>query len=93
MDNDLLLPLLTTSVASSCKLPEYWPDAPALWFLWAECSFLLRNLTEQREKFCPGGAVLAEGLHAPGGRPGGVAAGRAYVQRYEESAVSFSPAH
>jgi hypothetical protein len=58
MDNDLLLPLLTTSVASSCKLPEYWPDAPALWFLRAECSFLLRNVTDQREKFCPGGASL-----------------------------------
>jgi hypothetical protein len=52
MDNDNLLPLLTTSVASSCKLPEYWPDAPALWFSRAECSFLLRNVIEQREKFC-----------------------------------------
>jgi hypothetical protein len=52
MDNNLLLPLLTTSVASSCKLLEYWPGAPALWFSWAECSFLLRNATEQREKFC-----------------------------------------
>jgi hypothetical protein len=52
MDNDNLLPLLTTSVASSCKLPEYWPEAPALWFSRAECSFLLRNVTEQREKFC-----------------------------------------
>jgi hypothetical protein len=53
MDNDLLLPLLTTSVASSCKLPEYWPDAPTLWFLRAECSFLLRNVTEQRKKSAP----------------------------------------
>jgi hypothetical protein len=52
MDNDNLLPLLTTSVAGSCKLPEYWPDASALWFSRAECSFLLRNVTEQREKFC-----------------------------------------
>jgi hypothetical protein len=52
MDNDNLLPLLTTSVAGSCKLLEYWPDAPALWFSRAECSFLLRNVTEQREKFC-----------------------------------------
>ncbi|MFO0002453.1 MAG: hypothetical protein ACK559_15090, partial [bacterium] len=52
MDNDVLLPLLTTSVAGSCKLLEYWPDAPALWFSRAECSFLLRNVTEPREKFC-----------------------------------------
>jgi hypothetical protein len=30
MDNDILLPLLTTSLAGSWKLLEYWPDAPAL---------------------------------------------------------------
>jgi hypothetical protein len=51
MDNDLLLPHAVV-VASNCKLPEYWPDAPALWFSRAECSFLLRNVMEQREKFC-----------------------------------------
>jgi hypothetical protein len=51
MDNDLLLPNGAVA-ASNCKLPEYWPDAPALWFSRAECSFLLRNVTEQREKFC-----------------------------------------
>jgi hypothetical protein len=50
MDNNLLLP--HAAVANNCKLPEYWPDAPALWFSRAECSFLLRNVTEQREKFC-----------------------------------------
>ncbi len=50
MDNDLLHP--HAAVASNCKLPEYWPDAPVLWFSRAECSFLLRNVTEQREKFC-----------------------------------------
>jgi hypothetical protein len=51
MDNDLLLPNGAVAV-SNCKLPEYWPDAPALWFSRAECSFLLRNVSEQREKFC-----------------------------------------
>jgi hypothetical protein len=51
MDNDLLLPNGAVA-ASNCKLPEYWPDAPALWFSRAECSFLLQNVTEQREKFC-----------------------------------------
>ena len=51
MDNDLLLPNGAVA-ASNCKLPEYWPDAPALWFSRAECSFTLRNVTEQREKFC-----------------------------------------
>jgi hypothetical protein len=35
----------------------------------------------------PGGAVLIEGLHAPGG----VAASRAYVQGSEGTGVSFSP--
>jgi hypothetical protein len=47
---DLLLP--HAAVANNCKLQEYWPDAPALWFSRAECSFLLRNVTEQRDKFC-----------------------------------------
>ena len=89
MDNDLLLPLLTTSVASSCKFLEYWPDAPVLWFSRDECSFLLRNMTEQRGEVLTGGAVLTEGLHAPGG----VAASRAYVPRSEGLCVSFSPAH
>jgi hypothetical protein len=57
MDNDLLLPNGAVA-ASNCKLPEYWPDAPALWFSRAECSFLLRNVTEQREKFCLVGQAL-----------------------------------
>jgi hypothetical protein len=51
MDNNLLLPHAAVA-ASNCKLPEYWPEAPALWFSRAKCSFLLGNVTEQREKFC-----------------------------------------
>ena len=60
MDNEQQLPAAAAqppaaaaaAAASNCKLPEYWPDVPALWFSRAECSFLLRNVTEQREKFC-----------------------------------------
>jgi hypothetical protein len=41
----------------------------------------------------PGGAVPDEGLHAPGRRPGGGAAGGADVQRPEGAAAALSPAH
>jgi len=34
------------------KLPECWRDAPALWFLRAECNFLSRNVAEEQERFC-----------------------------------------
>jgi hypothetical protein len=50
MDNTLLLPL--APVVSQCKLPEYLPDAPALCFSRAECSFLLLKVMEHQEKFC-----------------------------------------
>ena len=50
MDNDQLLPM--AAMTSNIKLPEYWPDAPSLWFSRAECNFLLKNVTDQREKFC-----------------------------------------
>ncbi len=41
----------------------------------------------------PGGAVPAEGLHAPGRRPNGGAAGGADVQRTEGAAAALPPAH
>jgi hypothetical protein len=50
MDKTLLLPL--APAASKCNLPEYLPDAPALCFSRAECSFLLPNVMEHQEKFC-----------------------------------------
>jgi len=50
MDNEQLLPM--AAMTGNCKLPEYWPDAPSLWFSQAECNFLLKNITDQREKFC-----------------------------------------
>jgi hypothetical protein len=85
MDNDLLLPHAAVAT-SNCKLPEYWPDAPALWFSRAECSFLLRNVTEQREKFC----LVVQ--HAPGRRPGRGATSGTDVQRPEGAASTLSPA-
>ncbi len=41
----------------------------------------------------PGRAVPAEGLYAPGCRPGGDTAGGADVQRPEGAAAALSPAH
>ncbi len=41
----------------------------------------------------PCDAVSAEGLHAPGGGPGGVTSGGADVQRSHRPAAGISPAH
>jgi hypothetical protein len=72
----------------------YWPDAPALWFSRAECSFLLRNVTEQREKFClvvqslprDSMRLVADLVETP-------PAELMYVQRPEGAAAALSPAH
>ncbi len=43
MDNDLLLPHAV--VANNCKLPEYWPDAPALDLVFKRLTTDLKRLT------------------------------------------------
>ena len=34
------------------RLPEFWPQAPILWFACAKCLFMLRGVTTQLERFC-----------------------------------------
>ena len=34
------------------RLPEFWPQAPNLWFARAECLFMLRGVTTQLDRFC-----------------------------------------
>jgi hypothetical protein len=38
------------------KLPEFWPQAPVLWFSRAECMFTLRHVEDEVTKYC---AVVA----------------------------------
>jgi hypothetical protein len=38
------------------KLPEFWPQAPVLWFSRAECIFTLRHVEDEVTKYC---AVVA----------------------------------
>ena len=36
---------------SRCKLPEFWPNNPRLWFSRAEFNFEVSGITDQRQKF------------------------------------------
>ena len=37
--------------AVSVKLPPFWPDQTALWFVQAKAEFLIANITVDRTKF------------------------------------------
>jgi hypothetical protein len=45
-----------TGRSSDIKLPEFWPQAPVLWFSRAECIVILRHVEDEVTKYC---AVVA----------------------------------
>jgi hypothetical protein len=44
------------SRSSDIKLPEFWPQAPVLWFSRAKCMFTLKHVEDYVTKYC---AVVA----------------------------------
>jgi hypothetical protein len=40
------------SISSHFKLPDFWPQAPGLWFARAECRFEMMNVQDSRQMFC-----------------------------------------
>jgi hypothetical protein len=34
------------------KLAAFWPQAPALWFVQAECTFTVKHVTAQFDRYC-----------------------------------------
>jgi hypothetical protein len=34
------------------KLSPFWPQAPALWFAQAECTFTVKHVTGQFDRYC-----------------------------------------
>jgi hypothetical protein len=34
------------------KLAAFWPQAPALWFAQAECTFAVKHVTAQFDRYC-----------------------------------------
>lgn len=47
-----------TSAVDKVKLPPFWPDSPAAWFMSAEMQFQLRGITAQTDRFCLIAAAL-----------------------------------
>ena len=39
-------------VASGVKIPTFWPHAPKMWFIQAECVFHSKNLVSSFDKYC-----------------------------------------
>jgi hypothetical protein len=46
------LQLQETTKPVNVKLPDFWPQAPSLWFARAECRFEMMAVTSERQKFC-----------------------------------------
>ena len=40
------------------KLSPFWPQAPALWFAQAECTFTVKNVAAQFDRYCHVEAAL-----------------------------------
>jgi hypothetical protein len=39
------------AAAASLRLPEFWPDTPAAWFVYTESKFRLKNIQSEAVKF------------------------------------------
>jgi hypothetical protein len=44
----------------SVKLSPFWPQAPALWFAQAECTFAVKHVTGQFDRYCHVVAALPQ---------------------------------
>ncbi len=45
-------PLPPPQAQGTVKLSPFWPQAPALWFAQAECTFAVKHVTGQFERYC-----------------------------------------
>ncbi len=58
------------------KLSPFWPQAPALWFAQAECSFNVKKIEAQFDRYCHVVAAPPPRVPEVGGGPSGEPAHR-----------------
>jgi hypothetical protein len=56
---EALVPLTEVAVVGSLHLPEFWPDAPANWFIHANSKCCLKSFTSESDQY----DHLVGGLH------------------------------
>jgi hypothetical protein len=44
-------PAAENSAGATLRLPDFWPDTLAVWFVFAESKFRLKNITSEAVKF------------------------------------------